>query len=417
MYYHSLVATRLFKTKDKNNKSSLSPIVRISVIGVALCISVMLIAVAITLGFKEQASSYSRALTGDISLSRFTSNISEKSLPIEVSQNIVKKVRQTPGVLSASPIGLTAGILKQDSAFSGLTIMGVDSLADLSLFNSLILKGHSLLDKGIKEEEGENPAMIPNEVASKLNLKIGDKTKLYIIQNQSIKVRPITIAGIYAATKSTDPCIVRLGLLQRMMNWDKDQISYLKIMVKDPEKTDIIRDRISGSLANDKEMPTSYRLGMSTTEEMNPELYEWLRMIDSNIYLLLTLMALVSGFTMIAGLVILVLDKVNMIAVFKAIGATNRSIRFIFIRLSTLLILRGVFYGNIIALVLCAIQKYFKVIKLNREIYFMDYAPISFNLFLWILVNIGAVIVILLMILGPSRIISRISPSKTMRFE
>ncbi|MFC4666528.1 ABC transporter permease [Falsiporphyromonas endometrii] len=415
MYYHSFVARRLFRNSKGlgDGKSALSPIVRISVIGVALCIAVMLIAVAITLGFKEQASTYTRALTGDIALSRYTNNPSEKSLPIEVPTQILSEIRKTPGVISATPIGLTAGIVKQDSSFASMTVMGVDTMADLTLFNSLIIEGAS-----IKQfPDDNNAAMITQEVASKLNLEIGDKTKLYIVDNGSIKVRPIIIKGIYASTKSTDPCIIKLDLLQRMLAWDKNEISYVKIMIDNKLSTNSIREQLTRELIESPFLPKEYKLGLSTTQEMNPEMYEWLDMIDSNIYLLLILMALVAGFTMISGLVILVLDKVNLIAVFKAMGATNRSIRLIFLRLSTLLILKGIAWGNLIAFSLCCIQKYFKVIKLDREIYFMDYAPISFNLWIWGLVNIAAIIVIIIMLLGPTKMISRISPAKTMRFE
>lgn len=263
-----------------------------------------------------------------------------------------------------------------------------------------------------------NQAIISKYIADRLNLKLGDSFITYFIQDP-IKARKFCIAGIYQTNfEDYDKLFVLtdIGLVQKVSEWDKDQVSGVEIVVKDYDRLADIKRDIFFDMAAYKDGDGN-PLFTSSIEEMNPMIFSWLDLLDMNVVVIIILMLAVSGFTMISGLLILILERTNMIGILKALGARNYSIRKIFLYISSFLILKGMLWGNVIALGICIIQKVFGIIKLDPATYYVSEMPVYLNPLYIILVNLGALIISMLMMIGPSYLIARISPAKSIKFE
>ncbi|KGN91324.1 hypothetical protein HQ45_00695 [Porphyromonas crevioricanis] len=410
MSFSSFIARRLFRSKHGRHRPGLNPIIRISIIGVALCSSIMLLSVAVTLGFKQQTAEYIRSTTGDLAISPLDRSI----LFWGTGEKLLDELRFIPGIVEANPIIISTAILKTDSAFAGLPVMGIDSSYSMGNLNSLILSGTP--PPWDKQRLSQNPVMLTREIAEQLDLQVGDPVKIYSTNEGNIRLRKLSVAAIYEGTGKTSPAVVPIELLRRMLSRQTDEVTNIRIMTE-RIPSEQMQERVLERLSKSDAIPQGPALGVSCAEDLNPQMFAWLEMIDSNVYILLILIALVAGFTMIAGLTILVLDKTSLIGILKALGATDRGLRAVFIRLSLFLILKGLFWGNAIALLVCLLQKHFQIVKLDREMYYMSHVPIEIDPLLWLAVNLGATTLIMLMLLGPSRIVGRISPGRVMHFD
>lgn len=413
MRFSSFIAQRIFFNKYANEATKPSPIIRIPILGVALCSAVMLVAVAVTLGFKHQAATYARASVGDLSISRFRQS-ENGTHSFECPEALLKDLRSVPGITEVSPIVASTAIFKTDSAFVGLPIIGIDSNYHMGSLADLVVAG--IPPPWNQEKLTHNPVMITREVADKLSLSVGDALRLYMISGASIRVRKLRVEAIYLGTNRMTPALIPIGLLRRILSWGPTELTHIRLMTSESNTTQM-QAFLVDHLSQSQHISQDFSFGVSRAEDINPQMFSWLETIDSNVYILLGLMALVAGFTMIAGLTILVLDKTQLIGTLKALGADDMTVRTIFVRLSLFLIAEGLLWGNLLSILLCAVQKYLKLIKLDRTLYFMDHVPIEIDWLLWGLVDLAIVVLIGLMLLIPSKIISRITPSQVMRFE
>ena len=400
---------------DKAGTRRVSALLRLTTIGVALSLSVMLLSVTIILGFHRQIHEFAFSQTGHISLNGYGSNWKTSTTPVYVSPELLSFLREEKGVSSVSPLIQQAGLLKTEGDFSGILLYGIDSTFRSRYFTEQVKSG--TLPSFSESEYSRPPIVLPSHVARRMNYKVGDAVRIYFF-GEKMRVRIFELQAIYESTGlELSPALCPISSLQRLNHWDENTYSRLIIMLQDPDAAYPTLGHLISTLQARPDLIGEENYGLNLGQELQPELFNWLAFLDTNVYALLSLMVLVGGFAMITGLIIIVLDKSKQIGILKALGATNRQLRQTFLQIAALLILRGIFWGNAIALVLSLAQRHFKIIKLNPANYFTDSVPIHFNLPLWVAINVGTLIVILLMVLVPASLVSRIHPAESMRMD
>ena len=400
---------------DKAGTRRVSALLRLTTIGVALSLSVMLLSVTIILGFHRQIHEFAFSQTGHISLNGYGSNWKTSTTPVYVSPELLSFLREEKGVSSVSPLIQQAGLLKTEGDFSGILLYGIDSTFRSRYFTEQIKSG--TLPSFSESEYSRPPIVLPSHVARRMNYKVGDAVRIYFF-GEKMRVRVFELQAIYESTGlELSPALCPISSLQRLNRWDENTYSRLIIMLQDPDAAYPTLEHLISTLQARPDLIGEENYGLNLGQELQPELFNWLAFLDTNVYALLSLMVLVGGFAMITGLIIIVLDKSKQIGILKALGATNRQLRQTFLQIAARLILRGIFWGNAIALALSLAQRHFKIIKLNPANYFTDSVPIHFDLPLWIAINVGTLIVILLMVLVPASLVSRIHPAESMRMD
>ena len=400
---------------DKAGTRRVSALLRLTTIGVALSLSVMLLSVTIILGFHRQIHEFAFSQTGHISLNGYGSNWKTSTTPVYVSPELLSFLREEKGVSSVSPLIQQAGLLKTEGDFSGILLYGIDSTFRSRYFTEQIKSG--TLPSFSESEYSRPPIVLPSHVARRMNYKVGDAVRIYFF-GEKMRVRVFELQAIYESTGlELSPALCPISSLQRLNHWDENTYSRLIIMLQDPDAAYPTLEHLISTLQARPDLIGEENYGLNLGQELQPELFNWLAFLDTNVYALLSLMVLVGGFAMITGLIIIVLDKSKQIGILKALGATNRQLRQTFLQIAARLILRGIFWGNAIALVLSLAQRQFKIIKLNPANYFTDSVPIHFDLPLWVTINVGTLIVILLMVLVPASLVSRIHPAESMRMD
>lgn len=400
---------------DKAGTRRVSALLRLTTIGVALSLSVMLLSVTIILGFHRQIHEFAFSQTGHISLNGYGSNWKTSTTPVYVSPELLSFLREEKGVSSVSPLIQQAGLLKTEGDFSGILLYGIDSTFRSRYFTEQIKSG--TLPSFSESEYSRPPIVLPSHVARRMNYKVGDAVRIYFF-GEKMRVRVFELQAIYESTGlELSPALCPISSLQRLNHWDENTYSRLIIMLQDPDAAYPTLEHLISTLQARPDLIGEENYGLNLGQELQPELFNWLAFLDTNVYALLSLMVLVGGFAMITGLIIIVLDKSKQIGILKALGATNRQLRQTFLQIAARLILRGIFWGNAIALVLSLAQRQFKLIKLNPANYFTDSVPIHFDLPLWVAINVGTLIVILLMVLVPASLVSRIHPAESMRMD
>ena len=263
-----------------------------------------------------------------------------------------------------------------------------------------------------------NRVVISKALATKLRLKLGDKIDTYYIQDD-IRARRLQIVGIYQTNFSEYDILFLLTdlyLVNRLNNWEPGQVSGAELQVRDYDRLEEITYQIAADLDGMED-----RYGedycVRNVEQLNPQIFAWLSILDVNIWVILILMAGVAGFTMVSGLLIIIIERTSMIGILKSLGANNTTIRKVFLWFSVFLIGKGMLWGNVIGLAFYFLQKWFGIFKLDPETYYMDTVPVSFNILLFLLLNIGTLLASVLMLLGPSFLITRIHPANSMRYE
>ena len=400
---------------DKAGTRRVSALLRLTTIGVALSLSVMLLSVTIILGFHRQIHEFAFSQTGHISLNGYGSNWKTSTTPVYVPPELLSFLREEKGVSSVSPLIQQAGLLKTEGDFSGILLYGIDSTFRSRYFTEQVKSG--TLPSFSESEYSRPPIVLPSHVARRMNYKVGDAVRIYFF-GEKMRVRVFELQAIYESTGlELSPALCPISSLQRLNHWDENTYSRLIIMLQDPDTAYPTLDHLISTLQARPDLIGEENYGLNLGQELQPELFNWLAFLDTNVYALLSLMVLVGGFAMITGLIIIVLDKSKQIGILKALGATNRQLRQTFLHIAARLILRGIFWGNAIALVLSLAQRHFKIIKLNPANYFTDSVPIHFDLPLWVAINVGTLIVILLMVLVPASLVSRIHPAESMRMD
>lgn len=404
----------------KGERQKGSPSLTVALVGIVLAVVVMILSIAIVMGFKGEITGKIMHLDAHLRVTNAALGIDDNYATVngrEVREAIAADDSFAPLIESISLIADKSAILKTDDDFMGIIMRGVDSGYDWRFLNSNMVEG---AEPVVSDTTSSNQIAISKTVADRLRLHAGDKVMTYFIDDK-IKVRNLEIAGVFETDlEAFDAAYIvgGIGIVQGVNGWHGDTGTQVAINMKDTRNLEADSYQLYSLLAENTVQRESKNLFyVTTTEQNNIPFFAWLQMLDMNVVIILTLMMIVAAFTLISAMLMIVLERIRIIGNFKAMGATNGSIRRIFIYLTGKLILKALLIGNIIGIGLCLLQKYGHVVRLDPSSYYMPYVPIYLSLPALIMLNIGIIIVSYLTLLGASHIISTIKPSATMRFE
>ena len=418
MGFEFFIASRL---KLGNNEKAGSPSLNVALVGIILAIVIMILSVVIVLGFKNEITTKINNLDSHIKISNGAIGIDDNIATVDMRE-IANALNQDSAMLQnvedVSLIAEKPAILKTDSDFKGLQFRGVDANFDFSFLKSHLLEGRvPTYDSSDSTQE----IIISSTIANQLQLNVNDKILTYFI-DEKVKVRNCHIVGIFNTDfESFDKNYIvgNIALLQSVNDWKAHIGNYVGVKLKNIDNIDDVAYSTFGTLAtysiSDNDNSTVYNV--TSTHQNNISYFTWLSMLDMNVVIILVLMIIVSTFTLISALLMIILERIKMIGLFKALGASNHSIRRIFIYLTHKIIFKSIIIGNVIGIGLALLQQHFHIIKLNPDAYYMNYVPIDINVPMLIFLNVAIIVISYITLIGPSYIISSIKPSSTMRFE
>ncbi|TDE03621.1 ABC transporter permease [Flavobacterium sandaracinum] len=405
------IAKRLITAKDY--KSSISaPIIKIAISAIAIGMIMMIVSVATGIGLQQKIRDKISAFNGHIIISNYDNNQSEVTLvPISKKQDFYPKFTSVSGISHIQAIATKAGIIRTETAFEGVILKGVGKDYQWNNIKEYLVSGK--LPDFSKELNQE--VLISQFLAKRLNLKVGDSFNTFFIkesQNKLPNIRRFKITGIFNSGFQEFDATYLIGdirHLQRINKWSPDQVGAFEVFVDDFNTIQETGEQVYAQ--------TSSTLDTKTIIEKYSYIFEWLQLFDFNIIVILAVMILVATINMVVALLVLILERTQMIGILKALGANNWSVRKIFLYNAFYLIVRGLFWGNLIGISLLLIQQYFGVIKLNPENYYVNQAPVYLNWGYIVLLNVLTVAICFLVLLIPSYIITKIAPVKAIRFD
>lgn len=410
----SFIARRLYKNEQGSRKVS-RPAVLIAQAGVALGLAVMLVTIAVSFGFKYEVRAKAVGFGSHLHVSNYDSGQAFEALPVAADSALMATLTSFGEVSHVQCYATKPGVFRTDDDFMGYVLKGVGEDYDLSFYERHLQEGEI---PRFSSDSVSNGIVVSREVANKLQLSVGDKVDSYFLQG-TLRARRYTVKGIYeTGFAEYDRLFVLTDLkaVQTLNRWESEQVTGVEVMLSDFSKVEPMNWEL-GSLLDRTEDPYGEEYFVQSVVDINPGLFAWLDVLDMNVWLILFLMLGVAAFTMISGLLILILERTQFIGVLKALGACNRSVRSIFLRFALLIVCKGMFWGDVIGLGLCALQKSSALLKLNPQNYYLDTVPITFDWGFIIVVNVIMFILSALVLIVPSGLISRIHPTKAMRFE
>ena len=408
------IAKRIYKDDD-NKKSVSRPAIAIATTGVAIGIAVMIISVCIVLGFKHTIRDKAIGFGGHINVGNFVSMHGGNIEPICMSDSMIKAIKAIEGVKDVGRYAQKEGILKTDNDFLGVVFKGIASEYDTTFIHNNMVEGAI---PHFTDSASSNSIIISKTMADLLCLKAGDKVFAYFI-NENVRVRRFTIAGIYRTNLTQYDktiCFTDLYTTVKLNGWQHDQADGAEVIVNDYNQINDIAERFVSNI-NRRTDHYGQTYSSATIQEINPQIFSWLDLLDLNVWIILALMLCVAGFTMISGLLIIILERTNMIGLLKAIGSRNSQIRKTFLWFATFIIGRGLVIGNIIGIGLMILQKTTGLIRLDASIYYVDIVPVEINIPAIAAINILTLALCLLALIAPSFLVSHIHPAKSMKYE
>ena len=411
MNFPLFIAKRIFSDKGDRRKVS-RPAIRIATVGVAIGLAVMIITVSVVLGFKHTVRDKVVGFGSHIQVYNLQGNI----MPISINDSTLTAYEAVDGVQQAERFALTQGILKTDNDFLGVMFKGIGPEYDTHFLEDCLIEGE-LPD--FSDTKTKYPLVVSKTMADKLRIHAGDRLFAYFIGDDDVRTRRFTVSAIYQTNmKRFDDmvCLTDLCVTQRLNGWDSLQCTGAEVLVNDFDRLretnrnllDILRDDDK----RDDEAAVSY-----TITDIYPQVFSWLELLDINVWIILGLMIAVAGFTMISGLLIIILERTQMIGILKALGARNSTIRHTFLWFAAFIIGRGLLWGNIMGLGIVLIQKYTGVVKLDAQTYYVNEAPMELNLLLIALLNVVTLLVSVFVLVAPSYLVSHIHPARSMHYE
>ena len=400
------IAQRLYFS-DENHQRSSRPAVRVALGGIIIGVLVMIVAMSVVVGFKQEITQKVAGFGSHIQVVNFDNNSTYEMQPIYVSDSLLQAIRAIEHVTHVSTFASKPGIIKTDSAFQGIIFKGTDYW---TYFEQNIVEGTLPTEA--------NEVLLSTELAKQLQLHVGDNFLCYFVQDD-LRVRRLYITGLYNTCMSEMDKVFVLGdiaLVRQLNAWKENQVSGIEVLVDDLRQLENTTHDVYFLTANRLD-ENGNALYTQNLQQLNPNIFGWLDLLDMNVVIIIILMLCVSGFSIVTGLIILILDSVQLIGTLKALGADNQFVRRIFIYQAIMLIGKGMLCGNAIGLVLCALQYFTRAIPLDTASYYVSYVPMAFPWIGWVLLNIGTLLVSWLILLAPSAIITQISPAKVMHFE
>ena len=411
--FELFIANR-FNQEERDNKKMSRPAIRIAIIGITLGLAVMLISIAVIIGFKREVRNQIIGFGSHIQIISYNNYNSINAEPITLTPQLDSLLQSTPNISDIQHIATPPGIVHTEKAFQGILLKGIDSTYNWDFFSKNLIEGTTLNN----QLTTPNSAIISSSIARSMNLHIGDSFIVYIVTDK-LRARKFTVAGIYQTTFADYDklyILTNINQIQHLNKWKENQYSSLEILVNDYSQLNQTSANIFNKIITYSHN-TDILYRVETIESLTPQIFDWLAMLDMNAIVIIILMLAVSGFCVISGLLILILERSATIGLLKSLGANNWTIRRIFLTQSAYLISHGMLWGNIIGLLIIAIQYYTHTIPLDPASYYVDHVPVYLPLLAWLLINIGLAVASILMLVGPSYFITRISPAEAMRKE
>ena len=408
------VARRLFQHTDDVKRVS-KPAIRIATLGVAIGVATMLISTSIVLAFQDEIRNKVIGFGSHIQILNYDSQSAEQYEPIVFNEETFSLLDSVPGAKYIAPFCMKPGMLKTDDAFRGIVFKGVGSRYDYSFFRNHLVTGEII---PFQDTVSTNKLIISQSLSKQMNLSVGSSVYAYFFED-NIKARRFTISAIYC-TNLTDfdnkLVFTDVSTVQKILGFDSYQYSGAEIKLSDFSRLNEANTYIINNVNRTQDSYGSYYTSM-TIFEMYPQIFAWLQLLNLDVWVILILMVCVAGFTMISGLLIIILERTNFIGVMKALGANNSRMRHIFLYFSSFIVLRGLLIGNILAAVLIFIQKQWQVVHLDSTVYYVDAVPVCVNWWYFLIINLSTLLICLLALIIPSYLISNIHPAKSIRFE
>lgn len=408
------IARKLIFSRDKGKSISRS-ILDVAIFGISLGLAVMIVAVAVVTGFKQEISRKVVGFASHIQILNFDSNISFETQPINSRQEFLEDLRSSPDIKNVQVFATKAGIIKTRSDIQAVVLKGVGPGYSWDFLEEYLVEGAI---PRITDSLQSNDVLISKYIASLLKLKLDDDFLMYFIQDPP-RMRRFSVAGIFETSlEEFDKTFIYGDIrhIQRLNDWTGEQVSGFEVNLNDfsdlEEQTYSVMNSVGFGFEED-----GSRLRVLNIHDKYPQIFDWLNLQDMNVLIILILMLVVAGFNMVSGLLILILDRTNMIGILKALGSPNVSIRKIFLYQAGFMILKGLIWGNLIGILICLVQDRFAIIGLDQSSYYLNTVPINFSILHILALNLGTALIIVLMLIIPSMVISRISPARAIRFE
>lgn len=395
---------------DARSKKFTKPIIRISITAIALGLTVMIVAISIVSGFQQEIRNKVIGFGSHIQITSYDSQNTHEASPIKKSQDFYPSIDTVEGIKHIQVFANKAGIIKTNEEIYGVVVKGIGSDFDWEFFEKNLIDGEVVK---VKEGALKNDLLISKTIADKMKLKVGDKTFIYFIQqNGQLRPKDFMVKGIYqSGLEQFDNLYVLSDIahIQKRNGWNENQVGGFEILIDsydDLDKLDLyVYDNIG------------YDLHSTTIVNQNPDIFNWLELQDVNVIVIIVLMVVVAVINIISALLILILERTNMIGILKALGMPNWNVRKIFMYNAVYLVVKGLIWGNFIGLGLCLLQLQFGFLTLPQESYYVSEVPIKLNFYNIFLLNLGTLVICAAMMIIPSYVITKITPIKAIRFD
>lgn len=422
MNVEKYIANRITNTNQGQGSIS-KPIVKIGILGIILGLSVMLLTISIVLGFKKEITKKVTGLAADVTISNISYGSNGEQVPVKISNDSLAVLKKLTNIKHIQPTAQKNGIVKTKTENEGVIIKGINGDYDLSYLQTYLQAGR--LPK-VDSSEVSNDILISESLATKLDLKLEEKFLVYFVVQHELfdsiekvnyikfeqRSRSFKICGIYKTSFSdfdNNLTFADIRQIQKLNYWDSSMVGNYEVRVNDFEKLDEAIDQLNENVG------LNYQL--ISVKDAFSNIFIWLDKLDINGVIIIVLMILVAVINMITALLILILERTNMVGMLKSLGMSNTNVRKIFFYISVRLLSRGLLWGNIIGIGLCVIQYYFGIAKLDSATYYVDKVAIELNWLFYLLLNVGTITVCILMLFLPTLIITKITPIKTLRFD
>lgn len=402
---------------DNGDRRKVSkPAMRIATAGVAIGLAVMVVTVAVVLGFKHTIRDKVIGFGSHIQVENFMAQRTSDPYPICIDDSVMKVLKGIDGVKHVQRYAIAQGILKTDSDYLGISFKGIGPEYDPQFIKSNLVEGSM---PAFSDSKSQQKLLISKSTADKLRLKTGDKIFAYFVSQDDVRLRRFTICGVYQTNMAQFDnalCFTDIYTTQKLNNWDNGLCSGAELQVDDFQQLDATADNVAQRVNR-----TSDAYGETFTSqtiyEAYPQVFSWLSLLDINVWIIIALMVCVAGFTMISGLLIIILERTQTIGILKALGATNTTVRHTFLWFAVFVIGKGMVWGDIIGIGLVLLQQQTGLVRLDPATYYVATAPMELNIPLTLLLNAATLAVSLFVLIAPSYLVSRIHPARSMRYE
>ncbi|MDE6647245.1 MAG: ABC transporter permease [Prevotella sp.] len=409
------IARRIYTSDGQRREVSL-PAIRIATAGVAIGLAVMLITVSVVFGFKHTIRDKVIGFGSHISIQSFMAQQTASPVPICISDTLMRQLKALPEVRHVQQYTMTQGILKTDDDFLGVAFKGIGRDYDVSFLSQYIVEGEL---PHFSDDKTSYQLLVSRMMADKLSLHVGDRVYAYFVGNDDVRARKFTIKGIYQTNMTQFDqtlCCTDYRIPIRLNGWEQDQCSGAEILVKDFDRLDETAQQVMRLVNHDSDR-YGETFTSQTIHEAYPQIFSWLELLDINVWIILVLMVCVAGFTMVSGLLIIILERTQMIGLLKALGARNATIRHTFLWFAAFIISQGLLLGDVLGIGLILLQQQTGFISLDPANYYVDTAPMELNVPVIVALNVATLLISIFVLIAPSFLISHIHPAKAMHFE